>query len=443
MKSGSRAFGLIFLTLLIDVAAMGMTLPVLPGIIGGFVGGDLARAALFVGIAAALTAGLEFVCAPVIGALSDRFGRKPLLLLGMLGPGLTYLLLAVAPSVAWLLVGYVVAGIVGAVFTTTNAYVADVTPQEERAGRYGLLGAAFGLGFIVGPLAGGLLGGIGLRVPLYVAGGLTLLNMVLCLFLLPESLSQERRRAFDWSRANPLGTVGLLRRNPTILALAASLFLSNLALNGLYSTWIFSTTLRFGWGVVQTGVTFAVMGFVAALAQGLLVGPAVGRLGERRSIMVGLGAGALAFLAYALAPQGWMIYLIIVVASVAALDAPATQSLVSRSVGADEQGAMQGALASVLSLTRIAGPLIATNTFAFFVAPTAPIYFPGAPFASGAVLLAGALFLAWRFVRPASLATATPAQPAVLVRDESAPVPVAGVAQLATNAPAPQHRQAA
>lgn len=404
MKLGGRAFTLIFATLLIDVAAMGMTLPVLPGIIGGFFGGDLARAAQFTGMVAALAAGLEFVCAPVVGAISDRFGRKPVLLLGMLGPGLTYLLLAVAPGLGWLFIGYAVAGIVGAIHATANAYVADVTTPEERAGRYGLMGAAFGIGFIVGPLAGGLLGGIGLHLPLYAAGGLTLVNMVLCLVLLPESLPAERRRAFRWAQANPLGALGLLRRNPAILALAASLFLANLALNGLYSTWIYSTTLRFGWGAAQTGITFAVMGFLAALAQGMLVGPAVKRLGERRSIIIGLGAGVLSFLAYAVAPEGWMIYVIIAVSSVAALDAPASQSLLASSVGADEQGAVQGAMTSVLSLTRIAGPLLATNTFAYFVSPSAPVYFPGAPFAIGAVLLAGALVLAVCFVRPAARA---------------------------------------
>ena len=377
-----------------------MALPVLPGIIAGFVGGDLARAAQFVGIVGALAAGLEFVCAPVIGAISDRYGRKPLLLLGMLGPGLTYLLLAVAPSVAWLLIGYVVSGVIGAIYTTINAYVADITAPEERAGRFGMMGAAFGLGFIAGPLAGGLLGNVGLQVPLYAAGGLTLVNLLLCALFLPESLPTARRRAFNWANANPLASLGLLRRNRTILALAGSLFLANLALNGMYSTWIFSTTLRFGWGIAQTGITFAVMGVLAALAQGLLVGPAVRRLGERRSIIVGLGAGTLAFLAYAVAPEGWMFYVVIAVASFAAFDAPATQALLTASVGEDEQGAMQGALASALSLTRIVGPLIATNAFAYFVAPGAPVYFPGAPFATGAILLAGALALAWRFVRP-------------------------------------------
>lgn len=401
MKSGNRAFGLIFVTLVIDVAAMGMMIPVLPELLSGFVGGDYARAAQLSGIIAALAAGLEFVCGPIVGAISDRYGRKPVLLLGMIGPGMTYLALAMASGVEWFIVGSIVSGIVGAIFTTANAYVADVTPPEQRAGRFGMLGAAFGLGFIIGPLAGGLLGGIDLRLPLFAAGGLTLLNLAVCLLVLPESLPVARRRAFHWRRANPLGSLRLLRRNPTLLALAASLFLSNLALNGLYSTWLFSTTLRFGWGAAQNGITFAVMGLLAALVQGLLVGPAVKRLGERRSILIGLSASVLSFLAYALAPQGWMIYAIIAVSSIAALDEPASQALISSSVGEDEQGAVQGALASVLSLTRIVGPLIATNTFAYFVSPATPLYFPGAPFAVGAVLIAGALLLAWRFVRPA------------------------------------------
>jgi MFS transporter, DHA1 family, tetracycline resistance protein len=401
MKSSTRAFSLIFLTLLIDVAAMGMSIPVLPAIMNGFVGGDVARGAQLAGLVAALAAGLEFVFAPIMGALSDRYGRKPALVLGMLGPGLTYLLLATATDVAWLVAGYLIAGVIGAIYATANAYLADITPPEQRASRFGLMGAAFGLGFIIGPLAGGLLGTIGLRVPLYAASGLTLLNLLLCLAILPESLPSSQRRAFRWSRANPLAALQMLRRNGTLLALAASLFLSNLALNGLYSTWIFSTTLRFGWGTAQTGVTFAVMGLLAALVQSSLVGPAVRRLGERRSIMIGLSVSVMSFVAYALAPQGWMIYLIIAVSSLGALDAPATQTLVAASVGADEQGAVQGALSSLLSVTRIVGPLIGTNVFAYFVSPSAPVYFPGAPFAVGALLIMGALLLAWRFVRPA------------------------------------------
>jgi MFS transporter, DHA1 family, tetracycline resistance protein len=398
----TMAFGLIFSTLLIDVAAMGMLIPVLPELIRGFVGGDFGRAAQLAGLVAALSAGLSFACAPVLGGLSDRFGRKPLLLLGMVGPAITYLGLAGATDVSWYVIGFCITGILGAIHSTTNAYVADITPFENRAARYGMMGAAFGLGFIVGPLAGGLLSGLGLRVPFYVAGGLTLLNLALCLFFLPESLDNAKRRVFTWRQANPLASLGLLRRSPLLTAIAGSLFLSNLANHGLYSTWVFSTTLRFGWSSVTTGIVFTLIGVCTALAQGLLVGPIVKRLGERRSILLGLTVSMSAFLAYALAPQGWMIYLIIALSSFGAVDEPASQALVSSSVGEDEQGAVQGALASLISLTAVFGPLLSTSMFNHFVSENAPIYFPGAPFALGAFLIACALLLAWRFVRPSN-----------------------------------------
>jgi MFS transporter, DHA1 family, tetracycline resistance protein len=394
------AFGLIFSTLLIDVAAMGMLIPVLPELIRNFVGGDFGRAAQLTGLVAALSAGLSFICAPVLGGLSDRFGRKPLLLLGMVGPAVAYLGLAGATDIRWYVIGFCLSGILGAIHSTTNAYIADITPFENRAARYGMMGAAFGLGFIVGPLAGGLLSGFGLRVPFYVAGGLTLLNLALCLFLLPESLDTAKRRTFRWREANAFASLGLLRRSPLLTALAGSFFLSNLANHGLYSTWVFSTTLRFDWNSVTTGIVFTLIGVCTALAQGFLVGPIVKRIGERRSVLLGLTVSMFAFLAYALAPQGWMIYLIIAVSSFGAVDEPATQALVSGSVGEDEQGAVQGALASLMGLTAVFGPLLSTNVFNYFVSETAPAYFPGAPFAAGAVLILCALILAWRFVRP-------------------------------------------
>lgn len=279
--------------------------------------------------------------------------------------------------------------------------------QRLRRGRYPGRGpggevrdarAAFGLGFIIGPLSGGLLGSFGSHVPLYVAGGLTLVNVMLCVLLVPESLPVEKRRAFSWRNRNPLASVGMLFRSPVLLALSGSLFLSGVANQGLYSTFVYSMTLRFDWGTVATGVTFAVMGLRAALAQGLLVGPAVEKFGERRSIVIGLTVSMAAFLAFAVAPSGWVIFVIIAVASVGALDEPASQSLLSSSVAEDEQGAIQGAITSVLSLTGIIGPLVGTGTFAYFVSDTAPVYFPGAPFAAGAVLIAAAL--AWFYLKP-------------------------------------------
>jgi MFS transporter, DHA1 family, tetracycline resistance protein len=394
------AFGLIFMTLLIDVAAMGMLIPVLPELIRGFVGGDFGRAAQLTGLVAALSAGLSFICAPVLGGLSDRFGRKPLLLLGMVGPAVAYLGLAGATDSRWYLIGFCISGILGAIHSTTNAYVADITPFENRAARFGMMGAAFGLGFIVGPLAGGLLSGFGLRIPFYVAGGLTLLNLALCLFFLPESLDVAKRRDFKWRRANPLASFGLLRRSPLLTALASTLFLSGLANQGLFNTWVLSMTLRFDWSSVTTGIAFTLIGVCTALGQGLLVGPIVKRFGERRSVLFGLTVSMLAFLAYALAPQGWMIYLIIVISCFGMIDEPASQALISGSVGEDEQGAVQGAVASLLSLTAVFGPLLGTGMFSYFVSEAAPVFFPGAPFGLGAILIFCALLLAWRFVRP-------------------------------------------
>ena len=397
-KSG---VALIFSTLFIDVAAMGMLIPVLPELLRGFVDGDFGRAAKLAGMIAALSAGLSFVCAPVLGALSDRVGRKPMLILGMVGPAVTYFALAVSPSIGWYVAGFCLSGVLGAILNTVNAYIADVTPYEDRAARYGMVGAAFGVGFIVGPLAGGLLGSFGVAVPLLVAGAVTVLNLVLCVALLPESLEQSKRRRFRWSQANPIASLGLLRRTPLLIALAAMLLLTNLANQGLYATWVFSTTMRFDWSMAVVGVVFAVMGISFALSQGLLVGPVVKRLGERRSILVGLTTSVVVYVAYALVPEGWMVFLVIVFGALGAIDEPATQALLSASVDETEQGAIQGAVASLLSVTAIVGPLVSTGVFSYFTSASAPVTFPGAPLAFGAVLVLAALVVAWRFVRPA------------------------------------------
>ena len=409
-KSG---VALIFSTLFIDVAAMGMLIPVLPELLRGFVAGDFAQAAQLAGRIAALSAGLSFVCAPVLGALSDQFGRKPLLLLGMVGPAVTYFSLAISPSLGWYVAGFCLSGVLGAILNTVNAYIADVTPYEERAARYGMVGAAFGLGFIVGPLAGGLLGGLGVQVPLLVAGAVTVLNLALCVALLPESLDRSKRRPFRWSQANPVASLGLLRRTPLLIALAAMMLLTNLANQGLYATWVFSTTMRFDWSTAVVGVVFAVMGVCFALSQGLLVGPVVKRLGERRSILVGLSASVVVYLAYAMVPEGWMVFLVIVVGALGAVDEPATQALLSASVDETEQGAIQGAVASLLAITAIVGPLVSTGVFSYFTSATAPVVFPGAPLAFGALLVLAALVVAWRFVKPAP-------RPVVVARPELA-----------------------
>ncbi len=395
-----RAFGLIFATLFIDVAVMGMMIPVLPELLRSSVGGNYGQAAQIAGLVAAMSAALGFFCAPVLGALSDRFGRKPVLLLGMIAPAVMYFGLSAASNLVWYIIGFALSGILGAIYSTTNAYVADITPPEQRAERFGMMGAAFGLGFIVGPLAGGLLGGISLIAPFLGAGILTLLNMIICLFWLPESLPLEKRRAFTWRNANPLASLALLRRTPMLAALAGTLFLSSLALQGMYSTFVLSTTLRFGWDITQTGIVFAVIGVFTAFSQSVLVAPITKRLGERRSVLLGLTVSMFSFFAYALVPQGWMIYLVIALSSFGAVDEPASQALVSSSVLDTEQGAVQGALTSLISLTAVFGPLLSTNIFAYFVSPSSPVFFPGAPLFIGAVLIGLALLLAWRFVQP-------------------------------------------
>jgi DHA1 family tetracycline resistance protein-like MFS transporter len=258
-----------------------------------------------------------------------------------------------------------------------------------------------------------LLGSFGVQIPLLVAGATTVLNLVLCVVLLPESLDRRKRRPFRWSQANPLASLSLLRRTPLLVALATMLLLTNLANQGLYATWVFSTTLRFGWSITVVGVVFAVMGVCFALSQSLLVGPVVKRLGERRSILVGLATSVVASLAYALVPQGWMVFLVIVLGALGAVDEPATQALLSASVDETEQGAIQGAVASVLSITAIVGPLISTNVFSYFTSGSAPVFFPGAPLAFGALLMLAALAVAWGFVKPAPRPAVVAAQPAL------------------------------
>ena len=400
MATANRPFALIFGTLLIDVAAMGMLIPVLPAALQDMVGGDVGRAATIGGVVAAVSALLSFVFAPVLGAISDRVGRRPVLLLGMVGPAVSYFGLAFTRDLTWFVVGFCLSGILGAIHSTTNAYVADITPAEARAARFGLMGAAFGIGFVIGPLAGGLLGGLGIAVPFFVAGGLTVINMGICVVALPESLPTDLRRHVTLAQANPVASLRLLVRTPLLTAMAAAFLLTNVANHALYSTWVFSTTTRFGWSSVTTGIVFAVMGLAFAVAQGLAVGPTVKRLGERRSILLGLTVSAAAFAAYAVAPEGWMIYVVIAISAFGAVDEPATQSLLSQAVGADEQGALQGALASLMGLAAVLGPLVGSTAFGYFVSDAAPVYLPGAPFAIGVVLILAALVLAWRFIRP-------------------------------------------
>jgi DHA1 family tetracycline resistance protein-like MFS transporter len=390
------ALGFIFVTLFLDILGVGLIIPILPRLIEQLSGGNVSAASSAYGWLAALYSLMQFVFAPVLGSLSDRFGRRAVILPSLLGSGLDYLLLAFAPTLPWFFLGRIIAGITGANITAASAYIADVSPPEKRAANFGLIGAAFGLGFIAGPALGGLLGNVGLRIPFLVAAGLTLLNWLYGVFVLPESLPREQRRAFAWSRANPVGSMVALQRFPVVFGLAATFFLLNLAQQAVHSTWVLYTGYRYHWTSGQVGVSIAIVGLMAALVQGGLARRIIPALGERRAIVIGLTNGTVVMLAYGLATQGWMIYLILVVGSFGSIAGPAIQGLISRGVPPNEQGAVQGALSSIGSVAGIIGPPVATGLFGYFVGPRSPIHLPGVAFFLGSFLIACSLLLAVR-----------------------------------------------
>jgi len=396
VSSRKPALGFIFVTLFLDILGIGLIIPILPKLIEQLSGGDISDASSIYGRLVALYALMQFLCAPVLGSLSDRFGRRPVILGSLFGSGLDYLLLAFAPSIPWFFVGRVLAGITGANITAASAYIADVSPPEKRAGNFGLIGAAFGLGFIAGPALGGLLGNVGLRVPFLAAAGVTLLNWLYGVFVLPESLPREQRRPFDWSRANPVGSLTALKRYPVVFGLTATYFLFNLAHQVFPSTWVLYTGERYHWTSAQVGGSLAIVGIMAAIVQGGLARRIVPALGERRAIIVGLINGTVFMASYGLATHGWMVCALIIVGSFGAVANPALQGLVSRQVPLNEQGALQGALNSLNSLAGILGPIVATRLFGYFAGPRAPIYVPGMAFFAGSLMIFGALLMALR-----------------------------------------------
>jgi len=393
------AIAFIFVTLTLDILGIGLIIPILPRLIENFHGGNAAHAAHTVGMLSALYSLMQFGFAPLLGSLSDRFGRRPVILGSLLGSGLDYFLLAFAPNLAWFYVGRVIAGITGANFSAATAYIADVSPPEKRAANFGLIGAAFGLGFILGPALGGVLGDVGLRVPFFVAGGLTLLNTLYGWLVLPESLAPENRRAFAWNRSNPAGSLLALRRYPMVFGLTGTYFLFYLAHQVYPAIWVLYTSYRYQWTVAQTGWSLALVGLMAAIVQGGLTRVVVANLGEQRSAIFGLTVSVVAYALYGFAPEGWMMYAIICFGSLGGVTTPALQGLISRSTGADEQGAVQGALTSLASVTGILGPPIVTGLFGFFISQGAPMKLPGVAFYFSSLLSVGALVLAARSFR--------------------------------------------
>jgi MFS transporter, DHA1 family, tetracycline resistance protein len=338
---------------------------------------------------------MQFFCAPVLGNLSDRFGRRPVILFALSALGVDYLIMGLAPGLAWLFVGRTIAGMAGASFTPAYAYLADVSPPDRRAQNFGLVGAAFGLGFIIGPAVGGLLGTLGPRAPFFAAAGLSLLNFVFGLFVLPESLPQESRRPFDLKRANPLGTLVHLRRYPTVIGLAGALFLWQVGHQVLPSTWAFYTMLRFDWSEAAVGASLAASGIIMAISQGGLTRVLIPRLGgEQRAALVGLLSGAAVYTCYAFAPHGWVMYIGILGWGLAALSWPSLNALMSQQIPPNAQGELQGGLASLSSLTAVLGPPLMTQLFSKFSDPAGAVHFPGAPFLAAALLaLASAVIL--------------------------------------------------
>lgn len=404
----------IFVVVLLDVLAFGLIIPVLPHLIEDFVGGNTAHAAYWVGAFGVIFAAIQFVTAPVQGALSDRYGRRPVILLSCLGLGLDFVLMALADTLPLLLLGRVIAGITSASFTTANAYIADVVPPERRAKSYGMIGAAFGIGFIAGPLLGGWLGDIHLRLPFWFAAGLALLNFGYGLLVLPESLPPARRTArFDWAHANPLGSLRLLRSYPQVFGLAAVVFIANLAHYVYPSIFVLFADYRYAWGPREVGWILAAVGVCSVIVNAVLVGRVVQWIGERRTLLVGLGCGVAGFLFYGLAGAGWVFLVGIPVSALWALAAPATQALITRQVGAEAQGRVQGALMSLVSLAGILAPGLFAWTFGLFIGQRAPMHLPGAPWLLAALLLCAGLALAWRYApRPprADADTAAPLQ---------------------------------
>lgn len=396
MSNHKPAIGFIFITLLIDTIGFGIIIPVVPGLITELAGVNISEASRLGGYLLFAFAAMQFLCAPIMGSLSDQFGRRPVLLASLFGFGLDYIFTAFAPTYAWLFLGRLIAGVMGASFTTAAAYIADISTPEKRSQNFGMIGAAFGLGFIIGPAIGGLLGEYGSKVPFMVAAGLSLVNCLYGYFVLPESLKPENRRKFDWSRANPVSSLMNLKKYPVILGLVASLVLIYIAAHAVQSNWSYYTIEKFQWSKLMIGLSLAAVGLLIAGVQGGLIRVVIPRWGQKKSVYIGLALYSVGFLLFAFASQGWMMFVFLIPYCMGGICGPALQGIISSQVPANEQGALQGALTGLMSATSIVGPLLMSQLFGYFTSHAAPIYFPGAPMVMGALLTLASLILAYR-----------------------------------------------
>lgn len=396
MKNRKAATVFILITVLIDVIGFGIIIPVVPALIMDLTGGTVSEASKWGGYLLGIYAVVQFFFSPILGGLSDKYGRRPVLLIALFGLGIDYFIASWAPNLWWLFVARIIAGIGGASFTTASAYIADVSPPEKRAQNFGMIGAAFGVGFIIGPVIGGLLGEIGPRVPFIAAGILTLVNWLYGYFVVPESLPVEKRRAFSWKRANPIGTLKQLTVHPVIFGLVISMFFVYVAAHATQSTWTYYTIEKYNWSEAQVGYSLGFVGLMVAIVQGVVIRWVVNKYGQIKSIYAGLLFNALGLFLISLAAEGWMLYFMMIPYALGGLAGPSLQGIMTSHVPDNQQGELQGGLTSLASLTSVVGPLLMTFVFSSFTEASAPIYLPGAPFILGGVLALLATVLAWR-----------------------------------------------
>lgn len=394
MKKNNSSLLFIFITILIDITGLGIIIPVIPALLTELIGGTLSEAAMYSGWLMFSYAILQFLFAPVLGGLSDQFGRRPVILISLLGFGINYLVLAIAPNIIWLFIGRIFQGIMGASLTTASAYIADISSPEKKAQNFGLIGAAFGLGFILGPVIGGYLGQFGSRVPFFAAALFTAINLVYGFFILPESLNKDKRRKFDLRRANPIGTLLSLKKYPLITGLLVCIVLFNIAQHSTHSTWTFFTIEKFGWTEKLVGYSLGFIGLLAAIVQGGLIRIIIPKFGNINSVYFGMFFYIIGLFLFSIASKGWMVFAFAIPLSLGGISGPALQGIMTNKISDDEQGEFQGGMTSLVSLTAIVGPILMTNLFSYFTSNESSIYFPGAPFALAAILSVFGLIIA-------------------------------------------------
>lgn len=404
IKDRKAATGFIFISVLLDVIGFGIIIPVLPKLITQLTGGNMSTVAEWGGLLSFAYAIMQFVWAPILGNLSDQYGRRPVLLYSLLGFGLDYIFMAFAPTLGWLFLVRIISGIAGSSITTASAYMADISTDKNRAQNFGLIGAAFGIGFIIGPVMGGLLGQYGTRIPFIVSACLALLNALYGYFVLPESLTKEHRRKFEWKRANPIGSLRQLKKYPSIGGLIGSLLLVYIAVHAVQSTWVYFNMDKFNWSESLIGYSLGVVGVLVAIVQGGLIRFINTKLGNEKSVYIGLGLYSLGLLLFAFASQTWMMFVFLIPYCLGGIAGPALQSIISGNVPKNEQGELQGALTSLISVTTIIGPIVMTFLFSYFTKPGAPVHFAGASFLLGAILMMGSALIAYYTLRNRNVA---------------------------------------